>query len=804
MDHNPLLDIPASALALIAGDARKRLVSYLNRWEHYALLLAYFAEWLQAQPTAVTLREGRARVLVELGQGNEALSILDELDAERSATSSRRQLRLRALLAAQRFAESDQLLATMLAEDEQSYYTLLLRGDAFRAQTMFEHAATAYRQAAELDPLALVPVRRQAELALDQGEAEVARGLIDALMLRPGYTPVTADLQLLLRAAELAEDRAASQALRSQLATQEQTERVAVIQALGLHKIPPAAILQEVEIHADTASAPALPEEAYATLRDIFGLADFRPNQARVIQSMLSGAPTLAVMPTGAGKSLTYQLPALLMPQATVVVSPLIALMKDQLDGLPDQARPYATLINSSLSASELGTRLRAIANGQYRLVYIAPERLRQRAFLHALKRCGVARMVVDEVHCISLWGMSFRPDYLFIGRAIEELGNPPVLALTATASRETQDEIVSSLGACERVIASVYRPNLYFQVVRAGNRDEKFKALLDICRRVTGPIIIYARSRQSCEELAEGLRQAGIVADHYHAQVGNRAASQERFMRGETRVLVATVAFGMGIDKPDIRAIIHYNLPQSVEGYYQEAGRAGRDGRPAVCVLLYAASDKARLSTWLNEESLTRDDLRALFKAVRRLMRGPCDVLDFGQLQRSLPGDSESLVRVGLSMLERVGLLRRHFDSPEFATITLSGLPAPDALAEQVVGLAGLSPGEPVEVDLLLLAERTGMHPAEIESQLLHWQDSGYLRLRGGPRLPLVELLPAPADVAARIDQLLHDYRERQEQRIEAMANYARSADCRHRALAAHFGQRLAPCRNACDICAP
>ncbi|RRR73369.1 MAG: RecQ family ATP-dependent DNA helicase [Candidatus Viridilinea halotolerans] len=623
-------------------------------------------------------------------------------------------------------------------------------------------------------------------------------------MLRPGYTPVTADLQLLLRAAELAEDRAASQALRSQLATQEQTERVAVIQALGLHKIPPAAILQEVEIHADTASAPALPEEAYATLRDIFGLADFRPNQARVIQSMLSGAPTLAVMPTGAGKSLTYQLPALLMPQATVVVSPLIALMKDQLDGLPDQARPYATLINSSLSASELGTRLRAIANGQYRLVYIAPERLRQRAFLHALKRCGVARMVVDEVHCISLWGMSFRPDYLFIGRAIEELGNPPVLALTATASRETQDEIVSSLGACERVIASVYRPNLYFQVVRAGNRDEKFKALLDICRRVTGPIIIYARSRQSCEELAEGLRQAGIVADHYHAQVGNRAASQERFMRGETRVLVATVAFGMGIDKPDIRAIIHYNLPQSVEGYYQEAGRAGRDGRPAVCVLLYAASDKARLSTWLNEESLTRDDLRALFKAVRRLMRGPCDVLDFGQLQRSLPGDSESLVRVGLSMLERVGLLRRHFDSPEFATITLSGLPAPDALAEQVVGLAGLSPGEPVEVDLLLLAERTGMHPAEIESQLLHWQDSGYLRLRGGPRLPLVELLPAPADVAARIDQLLHDYRERQEQRIEAMANYARSADCRHRALAAHFGQRLAPCRNACDICAP
>ncbi|PDW00809.1 recombinase RecQ [Candidatus Viridilinea mediisalina] len=568
--------------------------------------------------------------------------------------------------------------------------------------------------------------------------------------------------------------------------------------------MPVAETLQEVAPEPNETSSPALPEEAYATLRDIFGLDDFRPNQARVIQSMLAGVPTLAVMPTGAGKSLTYQLPALLLPQPTVVVSPLIALMKDQLDGLPDQARPYATLINSSLSASELGARLRAIGNGQYRLVYIAPERLRQRAFLHALKRCGVARVVVDEVHCLSLWGTSFRPDYLFIGRAIEELGNPPVLALTATASRETQAEIVASLGACERVIASVYRPNLYFQVVRAGNRDDKFKALLDMCRRINGPIIVYARSRQSCEELAEGLRQAGIVADHYHAQVNDRATCQERFMRGQTRVLVATVAFGMGIDKPDIRAIVHYNLPQSMEAYYQEAGRAGRDGQPAVCVLLYAASDKGRLSTWLNEEALTRDDLRELFKALRRLMRGPCDVLDLTQLQRALPGDSESLVRVGLSMLERVGLLRRHFDSPEFATLTLSGLPAPDDQASQVAQLAGLSEGEPVEVDLLLLAERTGMPAAEIESHLLQWQDSGYLRLRGGPRLPLVELLPAPDDVAKRIDQLLRDYRERQEQRIEAMANYARSADCRHRSLAAHFGQRIAPCRNGCDICAP
>jgi ATP-dependent DNA helicase RecQ len=523
-----------------------------------------------------------------------------------------------------------------------------------------------------------------------------------------------------------------------------------------------------------------------------------------VIQAVLAQQPTFAVMPTGAGKSLTYQLPAMLLPQATVVVSPLIALMKDQLDGLPPAARERTTLINSSLGLAELSARLRGLAAGQFKLVYVAPERLRQRAFLHALKRCGVSLFVIDEVHCLSMWGMSFRPDYLFIGRALAELGRPPILALTATATRETQEEIRAAIGESETVVASVFRPNLFFQVLRAGNRDEKQRALVEICRRTEGAMIVYARARQACEELAEILRVAGIAADHYHAQVANRDAVQERFMTGETRVLVATVAFGMGIDKADIRAIVHYNLPQSVEAYYQEAGRAGRDGRPATCVLLYASSDKARLSAWLEEETITRDQLRELFKAVRRLMRGSFDVLDLAQLQRGLPGEDDTLVRVGLSVLERVGLLRRHFDMPERATLTLTGHPAPDDLAAQVAELAGLATGAPVDVDLLLLAERVGLGPDELEARMLEWHDSGFLRYRGGPRQPLLELLPAPPDVAARIDSLLRDYKARQEQRVEAMGAYARAVECRHRALAAHFGQRLAPCKNACDICAP
>jgi ATP-dependent DNA helicase RecQ len=734
-------------------------------------------------------------------------------------------LRLRALLAARRYNELDLALDALADDDDNVLLVWLLRGDALRARARFEDAAEAYMEAGARDGAGLAAVRRLAELALDQGDSAAARGQIDALMLRPDFTPSVADLRILLRAAEQIGDEPAVESLRAQLTHQEQAEAAALLADLGLGAAAqdddgtdaPAERLNTAsserperagdaapERRAAPAAAPLLPEAAYHLLRDQFGMSDFRPNQARVIHSVLQGGRTIAVMPTGAGKSLTYQLPAMLLPQATVVVSPLIALMKDQLDGLPPGVRAHATLINSSLSVAELTSRLRGVAAGQYRLVYIAPERLRQRAFLHALKRCGVGLFVIDEVHCLSLWGQSFRPDYLFIGRALDELGRPPVLALTATASTETLAEIRTVIGDSATVTASVFRPNLFFQVVRAGNRDEKQRQLIELCQAISGPIIVYARARQACEELAATLRAAGIAADHYHAQVADRTGAQERFMRGETRVLVATVAFGMGIDKADIRAIVHYNLPSSVEAYYQEAGRAGRDGRPATCVLLYAPSDRARLSTWLDEEALTRDQLRDLYRAVRRLMRGGFDVIDLEQLQRALPGDDDTLIRVGLHMLERVGLLRRHFDLPETAVITLTGAPPPDAAAERVAAIAGLRPGEALEVDLLLLAERADLPPSDLEGALLHWHDMGFLRYRGGVRQVLLEQLSAPADVAERIDQLLAAYRRSQEQRIEAMAAYARTNKCRHRTLAEHFGQSLARCKTGCDICAP
>lgn len=800
---NPILDIAPVALSLIAGDSRKRLVSYLNRWGESDTLLRYLETWLVDQPTSVTLREARARVLVDLFRGDEALSILAEIDSERPTSVTRRQLRLRALMIADRYAELDLAIDAMAEDPAQEVNAWLLRGDALRSQGRSDEAADQYRAVAVRDPNNLAAVRRLAELALEQGDPEAARGQIDALMLRPDFAPSIADLQILLRAAELAEDRIAADSLRAQLADHESLERANLLRDLGLRferLKPDAPDLPEPA----PSPAPLLPDEAYRMLRESFGLQEFRPNQARVIHNVLHGIRTMAVMPTGAGKSLTYQLPAMLLPQATVVVSPLIALMKDQLDGMSETVRERSTLINSTLSTRDVATRLHEIATGVYKLVYIAPERLRQRAFLHALKRCGVSLFVVDEVHCLSLWGLSFRPDYLFIGQAIDELGHPPLLALTATASQETQAEVAQVLGKSEAVLASVFRPNLYFQVLRAASRDEKQFALIQLCRDVTGPIIVYARARQACEELAQVLRNAGVSADHYHAQVADRAGAQERFMRGQTRVLVATVAFGMGIDKADIRAIIHYNLPQSVEAYYQEAGRAGRDGQPARCVLLYAASDKARLTTWLQEQAITRDQLRMLYKALRQQMRGTFDVVDLERVERALPGDDDTLVRVGLSMLERVGLLRRHFDIPETASLSLTGTPPPEAAAAQIAALAGLEVGAWQEVDLLLLSKRAGWSPSNLEGDLLRWHDAGYLRYRGGPRQVLIEQLPAPSDVAAQIDALLADYQERQIQRVDAVATYARSSECRHRSIAAHFGQRLAQCKTVCDICAP
>ena len=817
MHHDPLISLPAHILAHITGERRKHLLEYLLHWGEHAAALVCLDCWLSDQPHLATLREARARVLIELERPQPALETLDQIDSERGMSESRRALRLRALAALGRWDAAHALLPAhpSLATEWRLQAELLTR------QSRFDEAAEAYARVAELLPEDSPPPRGLADLALAQGDPAHARALIHQRQTRfPDTALDMRDLLLLRIVAERLDDSAALATLNAQLHQRRAGELAAVCREIGFDPeqagrpgdqatgrpgdreidIRPASLSPDLL----GASEPALPEAVTAALREHFGYNSFRPGQATVVDRVLKGEAVLAVLPTGAGKSLTYQLPALLLPGATLVLSPLIALMKDQIDNLPPELAARATTIHSALDASEVAARLRGVAEGHYKLIYVAPERLRQQPFVHALRRAGVSRIVVDEAHCVSLWGISFRPDYLFIRRALAELGTPPLLALTATATPDTEIEIKAHLGDLTTIRTSIFRSNLQLEVKHVANRQEKLETVVALCKSIDGPVVVYVRSRDGCEEVAARLRQSGIVAEHYHAQVADRAGVQDRFMRGATRVFVATVAFGMGVDKADVRAIIHYNMPQSIEAYYQEAGRAGRDGNPARCVLLYASADKGQLTSWLREEALSKEYLRAVYRWLRQHMSGTWGVVALDELRRDLREDDEGRMRVALGLLERVELLTRHFDLPRAATLMLRDQASGDATFQALVSAARLRPGQPLDVDLIALAERVGSAPDALERQLLRWHDQGLLRYESSARDVLLELRPASADVGSRIDALLAEYSTRQDARIDAISTYARGLTCRHRTIAAHFGERLPACRSACDICAP
>ncbi len=559
---------------------------------------------------------------------------------------------------------------------------------------------------------------------------------------------------------------------------------------------------QLFDFDAASADDQLLSIELNRALTAHFGLPGFRAGQQRVIERVMQGRSTLALMPTGAGKSLCYQLPALLLPHATVVISPLIALMKDQIDGLPPAVREQSTLINSSLEWSEIRQRLRDLAAGRYKMVYVAPERLRQRQFLAALQNVGISLFVVDEAHCVSLWGLSFRPDYLFIREALQTLGNPPTLALTATASPITEREILQHLGDLEVVRTNVFRPNLQLEVIRAANHSVRQAVAEELCATIDGSIIVYVRSRAGCERLAERLRQLGIEAEAYHAQCPDRDAIQDRFMRGETRVIAATIAFGMGVDKPDVRAVIHMNLPKSLDDYAQEAGRAGRDGLPARCILLYTSSDKGQLTTWMQEEAFTLEELRDLYRVLLQQLGQQQNLVALEVLAQH-SGLEDTRLRVALGMLERTELLRRHFDAPRVVRLARGQAPLNDPQALAFCSQLELTT-RIQEWSLYDLAPVLNLPLSAIEAQLLAWHQAGWIEYDGVARELLLELLPAPQDTPQRIQRLLQEYRSAQNQRIDAIGDYARHTKrCRHRMLAAHFGQRLQPCGDACDICA-
>lgn len=333
-----------------------------------------------------------------------------------------------------------------------------------------------------------------------------------------------------------------------------------------------------------------------AALKHRFGYDAFRPLQREIVEAALTGDDILALLPTGAGKSLCYQLPAIVCSGLTLVVSPLIALMKDQVDALRANGIE-ATYLNSSLEGSESADRLAQLDRGAYDLLYVAPERLMLSGFLERAARWNVRRIAVDEAHCVSEWGHDFRPEYRQLAALRDRFADVPVMAVTATATDRVRDDIERflRLRSPRRFVGSFNRPNLRYRVFEKRDASKQLRAF--VLERPTQSGIVYVASRQSAEDLAEILSSAGVPAVPYHAGLSpkERARNQDRFIRDDVRVVCATIAFGMGIDKSDVRYVVHYDVPKSIEGYYQETGRAGRDGLASECVLLYRGGDAAK-----------------------------------------------------------------------------------------------------------------------------------------------------------------------------------------------------------------
>lgn len=813
------LDFEPARAGELEGHNRSRLLNFLLRWEHAEAAHACLDFLIRNQPALVSLLDLRVRAYLAQNRPDDALAVMRQrLDLKTSLTA---QLQLVRIYLAQGKLDLAHRTAQALAQERPAGITVwealveieLARGDV-------DAALAANRRVNDINPASRAYLLGM--IAIYQARADwVSASAYAVRLLRSGVEEAELPVSHLRRLLDYF--RASGEATRvadleSELALRYAGERAEIKAMLSEPAAPRPRILpQTVEPKAERVEQELLPdfdsvpvsdaERAHIlqAARRLFGFDALLPGQAETMACVLRGEDVLTILPTGGGKSLCYQLPALLAERGvTLVISPLIALMKDQLDSLPSGLQRKATTLNSSLQGDELRGRLERATAGAYRLVYAAPERLRQPPFLHAIERAGLNRLVIDEAHCVSLWGHDFRPDYFYIAQAREALGRPPLLALTATAPTRVRRDILNRLGQMRVIAGDVTRPNLRLEVFHARHADDKLGYLVNFCQAQPGSGIVYAGTRDRCEELAALLRRHGVSAAHYHAGLTDRGRVQDDFMAGRVRVVVATVAFGLGIDKPDIRFIVHAVPPPSLEAYYQEAGRAGRDGLPARCVLMYAASDRGTLTRHVHQDVVPIEFLRQVYKAIRtRLKDSTAGRIAEADLERDLATDDNVRVRVAISLLEEAGLLRRGPDAPRAAIVCLTT----DAGAITVPELAAfcrtacLRPAQALTLDVMEVARRAGLPLSKVERLLLDGAGRDWLTYHPAGRDLLLELLPL-RDASDEVVSLLERYETAQAQRVDEITAYAQTGRCRHGYLNAYLGGRVIEHCAACDNC--
>jgi ATP-dependent DNA helicase RecQ len=550
-----------------------------------------------------------------------------------------------------------------------------------------------------------------------------------------------------------------------------------------------------------------------------FGFTEFREGQAEVIEAVLSGENAVVVMPTGGGKSLCYQLPALMKEGTTLVVSPLIALMKDQVDQLASRG-VQTTFINSSLTYSELTRRLSEVRRGLYKLVYVAPERFRSEAFIRAISEVRVGLFAVDEAHCISHWGHDFRPDYLRLKEAADHLGGPQILALTATATPQVRSDIVQQLGLIDpRVfVAGFDRPNLSLRVVPVKTEKEKLTLLKRIIGAATGSGIIYAATRKSVEQISARLKMADLSVDAYHGgmEEAERTAAQDRFMSGDSKAIIATNAFGMGIDKPDIRFVVHYHIPGSIEAYYQEVGRAGRDGLPADCLLLFNYADTRTQQFFIDGSHPSPEVISRVYEQIT--LTGPeRSEMTAREIAGRLGVKNEMSIYSALVVLEKAGHIDRGRPTDRSllcqlkVTVDRALAAVPDdsleaALLRDLIFNRNVGERDSTELDIDAISAGLGITERQARAALSRLASRGLIEHRSfyqGRGIRLLDETPAPVlkintrELAARAAA--------EQWKLRRMVDYCYHSGCLRRFILNYFGDRkhLARC-GTCSGCAP